>query len=299
MSSLALLATWMVLAQSVAATPHAGDYAVQLVRPAVVGEPYVVSGWTRFVKMASPTAGQQPKREEESSRVRFELGVKVLEVGPSRQAHRAVLTVRRLTREANGVTEVLFAAGTTIDARLDGSKKVFEVEGKSVEGDAQSALVAAAGLHADDWPTDEEVLGSRQRRGIGESWPINSSAMMRAMGMNAAVDPKGASGSVTLVARRKVREIPCLEYRFKLATLARVNRLKEPPGFKNTVIEMTDAGSLLVPLDSSLPVMEENFTNEVHSRSEDTTKGAAATVELRVRDELHLERGAPRAALVH
>jgi hypothetical protein len=298
MSGLALLAAWVVLTQGSAATPRAEDYAVQLDRPAVVGEAYVVAGWTRFVKMASLTAGQQPKRDEESSRVRFELGVKVLEVGASRQARHAVLTVRRLTREANGVTDELLAAGTTIDARLDGSKKVFEVGGKSVEGDAQSALVAAASLHPDDRPTDGEVMGSRQRRGIGESWPINPSAMMRVMGMNAAAAPQGVSGSVTLVARRMVGDIPCLEYRFKVEVPARP-RLKEPPGFENTVNELTAEGSLLVPLDPSLPVMEESFTLEVHSRSEGSAQGAAATVELRVRDELHLEREALPAAPAH
>jgi hypothetical protein len=122
--------------------------------------------------------------------------------------------------------------------------------------------------------------------------------MMRVMGMNAAAAPQGVSGSVTLVARRMVGDIPCLEYRFKVEVPARP-RLKEPPGFENTVNELTAEGSLLVPLDPSLPVMEENFTLEVHSRSEGSAQGAAATVELRVRDELHLEREALPAAPAH
>jgi hypothetical protein len=298
MSSLALLAAWAVLTQGSAATPRAEDYAVQLDRPAVVGEQYAVAGWTRLVKMASLIAGQQSKHDEESSRVRFEIGVKVLEVGPSRQPRHAVLTVRRLTREANGGTDELLAAGTTVDARLDGSKKVFEVGGKRVEGDAESALVAAAKLHPDDRPTDGEVMGSRQRRGIGESWPIDSNAMMRVMGMNAAAAPQGLSGSVTLAARRKVGDIPCLEYRFQLKVPGRP-KLQEPPGFENTVNDLTTEGSLLVPLDPSLPVMEENFTLEVHTRSEGSAQGAAATLDLRVRDELHLEREAPPAAPAH
>jgi hypothetical protein len=298
MPRFALVATWMLLAQGWAATTPAENYVVKFDRPAVVGEQYVVAGWTRSVKMVSLTGGQQPKHDEESSRVRFALGVKVLEVGPSRQVRRAVLTVQRLTREAQGATDELLAAGTSIDARLDGGKPVFEVGGRSVEGDAEPALTAAANLHADDRPTDDEVMGSRQRRGIGESWPINAGAAMRVFDKNAVAAPQGVVGSVTLAAKRRVGDIPCLEYRFKLE-IPRMPDMKEPPGFENTLRAMTTGGSILAPLDPSLPVMEESFTLEVHSRSQGTANGVAATLELRGREELHLERAAPAAVQVH
>jgi len=61
MSRLALVAAWMLLVQGLPATTPAESYVVKFDRPSVVGDQYVVAGWTRSVKMVSLTAGQQQR----------------------------------------------------------------------------------------------------------------------------------------------------------------------------------------------------------------------------------------------
>jgi hypothetical protein len=288
MSTLSLLATLMFLVQGSPAAPHADNYAVQLDRPAVVGEHYLATGSVQHLHTFALITGESEKHKDERSTLRYELAVRVLEVGPTRHARRAVLTVRRFTREAGGVTTDLFAAGTTIDARLDGGKRVFEVGGKSVESQARQALIEAVDLTPEHLPTDDEVLGSRQRRSIGESWPTSSDAMTRKYGN--MLDPQTVAGRVTLVARREVGQIPCLEYHYKVEARSAVPTEVVPPGFDMKMSQVTIEGSTLVPLDPSLPVMGRDLAIEMDGRAEGTVRGVPARAEIRARKDYHLER---------
>jgi hypothetical protein len=288
MSTLSLLATVMFLVQGSPAAPHAEDYAVQLDRPAVVGEQYLATGSVQHLHTFALITGESEKRKEERSTLRYERAVRVLEVGPTRHAHRAVLTVHRFTREAGGVTTDVFAAGTTIDARLDGGKRVFEVGGKSVESQARQALIEAVDLSPEHLPTDDEVLGSRQRRSIGESWPVSSDAMTRKHAN--VLDPQTVAGKVTLVARREVGQIPCLEYHYRVEARSAVPTEVVPPGFDMKMSQVTIEGSTFVPLDPLLPVMGRDLAIEMDGRAEGAVRGVPARVEIRARKEYHLER---------
>jgi hypothetical protein len=289
MSTLSLLATMMFLVQGSPAAPHAEDYAVQLDRPAVVGEQYLATGSVQHLHTFVLITGESEKHTEERSTLRYELAVRVLEVGPTRHARRAVLTVHRFTREAGGVTTDVFAAGTTIDARLDGGKRVFEVGGKSVEDRVRQALIEAVDLSPEHLPTDDEVLGSRQRRSIGESWPVNSAAMTRKHA-NVPLDPQTVAGRVTLVARREVGQIPCLEYHYKVEARAAVPTEVVPPGFDMKMSQVTVEGSTFVPLDPLLPMMGRDLAIEMDGRAEGAVRGVPARAEIRARKEFHLER---------
>lgn len=289
MSTLSLLATVMFLVQGSPAAPHAEDYAVQLDRPAVVGEQYLATGSIQHLHTFALITGENEKHKEDRSTLRYEIAVRVLEVGPTRHVHRAVLTVHRFTREAGGATTDVFAARTTIDARLDGAKRVFEVGGKSVENPERQALIEAVDLSPERLPTDDEVLGSRQRRSIGESWPVNSDAMAR-KAASVPLDPQSVAGRVTLVARREVGQIPCLEYHYKVEARAAVPTEVVPPGFDMKVSHVTIEGSTFVPLDPSLPVMGRDLAIEMDGRAEGVARGVPARAEIRARKEYKMER---------
>jgi hypothetical protein len=297
MPTLLVLAVYAALLGSpMAAAPAVEDFAVRIDRPYFVGEQYRLRGPYLVADSLSVTRGRDTQRSEHRRLIDLDLAVKVLELGPRGNPRRASVTVHVLTREAGGETTALVAPGTVIDAHIENGKKVFSIQGKTLEGEAEPVLGAISILGLDDRPS-EGAMGSRERRRVGESWPLHAEEAARALSAGASafkIDPQKLKGTVTLAAKKEERQVPCLEYRYELEVKdQRIPReglpSSAPPGFDHGTFAVTFQGTTILPLDVSLPSPREDQTWDSRLSLTRAVNGSVVTVEMRILAESHVE----------
>jgi hypothetical protein len=289
MATLAVIAAAIVLLEGPVAKPATEDFAVKLDRPASIGEQYLESGTLDKVQSVVMTGGASPKRSEERHLVRFDLAVKILEVGQTGHVRHAVITVRQMTQETNGVMAELVEPGAIIDGRLENGKRVFELRSKAVSNDVREVLASAVNLRPDE-PTDDQVMGSQQRRKVGESWPGSADLLLRVLGGDLKLDGQSITGSTTLVAKRADLRVPCLEYRSTIEATTLVPQDKLPPGVDAKKSRMTLSQSVLLPLDPALPPLGGDMTLVFTMQVQGAIQGSVVTTELNVQQVIHFDR---------
>jgi len=240
-------------AASAAPAAPAADYVVRLARPAEAGEKRLAVGSLESDDHLSGTKAGAPSDQRQTATIHYVVATEILAVSPRGNALRAILTVRRLTKESGGTTLELAKPGAVVSARLVGRERVFELAGARLAPDLQTALAAALPLRADDEPTDDDLFGTTQRRRVGESWPANAELFARFGAASVTFDPKDVAGTVTLVAVKPVHGEPCLEVRWKVEAWHGTFRAGLPLGFSGAASSMSVTGSALVPAAPALP----------------------------------------------
>lgn len=286
-----------LLGSPMGAAPAVEDFAVRIDRPYFVGEQYRLSGPYLVVDSLSVTRGRDTQRSEHRRLIHLDLAVKVLELGPRGNPHRASVTVHLLTREAGGETTALVAPGSVIDAHIENGKKVFSIQDKTLEGEAEPVLGAISILGLDDRPSSDDAMGSRERRRVGESWPMRAEEAAKVMSAGAGafkIDPRNLKGTVTLAGKKEERQVPCLEYRYEFEVKdQRIPReglpSTVPPGFDHGTFAITLQGTTLLPLDVSLPSLREDQTWDSRLSLTRAVNGSVVTMEMRLLAESHVE----------
>ena len=226
---------------------------MRLARPAEAGEKRLAVGSLESDDHLSGTKAGAPSDQRQTATIHYVVATEILAVSPRGNALRAILTVRRLTKESGGTTLELAKPGAVVSARLVGRERVFELAGARLAPDLQTALAAALPLRADDEPTDDDLFGTTQRRRVGESWPANAELFARFGAASVTFDPKDVAGTVTLVAVKPVHGEPCLEVRWKVEAWHGTFRAGLPLGFSGAASSMSVTGSALVPAAPALP----------------------------------------------
>jgi hypothetical protein len=289
MPTLILAAALWALLATPAALPVAEDFAVRFDRPLAAGAEMRVTETLTNSSTASVSGIDMPAPPEQLVVLRLDAAVKVLEVGPKGTPRHATVTVRQLTREDRGTTTELLAPGMTVDAHLENGKKVFSLDGKPVDGDAK-AVLAGAGIVTAEGPTDDEIMGSGQRRRIGDSWPVKTEAVARLLGDTFPVRPESFSGMVTLAAKAEIRHIPCLEYHAKIEGKDfRFPADGLPAGFEAGQANLVATLSELVPLDLAAPVPSVDYSLNLQVAFPGTLAGKKVTMTLDMRVKSHAE----------
>ena len=237
-----------------AAAPQA-DYAIQLTRPAAVGQKRLVSGSVQTDdRTTGGPSGARPENQQQVSTLHFIVATEVQAVSARGNVQRAVLYVRRLTKESGGISAELAKPGEAITARLEGHERVVEMQGARVAPDLQDALAALVPLRADDEPTDDDLFGTATRRRVGESWPVHADAFARMSSGGVTFDPRQVAGTVTLAGVKVSHGLPCLEVRWRLE--AQHGTFKAgtlPSNLTGTMTTLSVTGAALVPVDAALP----------------------------------------------
>ena len=198
-----LLAT---LCLGLAITATAQDYEIKLVRTVKVGDRYgVVSNATEVQSMATVVGGQAaPPRDQEIS-ASMTAKAEVLAITPNGREAKTSFTLAKLTKTVGGKSADAAPAGTVVIADRAGKKTAFTVAGAPVAPELAAVLKLVISLDTDEGANDDAIFGSKARKQVGDSWPIDSAAAAAdaASKGGITIDPADITGTPTLVEAQK------------------------------------------------------------------------------------------------
>ena len=252
-----LSAVLLFLAVSV----RAEEYEIHLHRPKTAGQTYRLSATGSEVNQMSVDINSKPeKRESENKTFEFESVVTILEVSkqgaPVKESHRIV----KCDRLENGSRLVLVPPGTVVVASTTDKKDQFTIEDKEVSPEAKEAFEMVIDLD-DSGYNEDDAFGTKERKKIGESWPINMKLALEELRSSGLDLQKGdLSGKVTLAGIGGKDATPYLILNGKMV----VNQLDIPVGPEVYTDKSQGLFSFTTkyPLDHTMGVLEEisNFS---------------------------------------
>jgi hypothetical protein len=148
----------------------AQKYEVHLSPRNRVGDVFLYTGKGTKLQQVS-TAGQIVKQEEISAE--FEGRVEVLEVDASGEPVGLALTVSKFTTLEDGKTSEVLKPGSIVVVD-GGAENPVALRDGQISDDARRAFAIVYTPHKPGSPTDDDILGSKEPRAFGESWPINA-----------------------------------------------------------------------------------------------------------------------------
>ena len=147
--------------------------------------------------------------------VNFQGRADVLEVDGKQQPFKIAFTVERFTKIEGGVTIDLLKSGSVIIA--DGSQQQpISVKDSTTEESVRDAFELIYFPDQPDAFTDDEIFGTKEAKGIGDSWSINPALLSASLKGMITVPEGHLSGMVSLVAKDKIANIDCLSLRKEL-----------------------------------------------------------------------------------
>jgi hypothetical protein len=147
--------------------------------------------------------------------VNFQGRADVLEVDGKQQPFKIAFTVERFTKIEGGVTIDLLKSGSVIIA--DGSQQQpISVKNSTTEESVRDAFELIYFPDQPDAFTDDEIFGTKEAKGIGDSWSINPALLSASLKGMITVPEGHLSGLVSLVAKDKIANIDCLSLQKEL-----------------------------------------------------------------------------------
>jgi TonB family protein len=194
-----LLVAALVALSLLSISVSAQNYDIRLTRSFKVGDKHHYTATGSQLQRAEVTAGSRVLRTSEE-KFTYELSaeVTILETDGHGHITSESLVISNFKLLNDGTTSTPLPQGAVVVAAVEGDKTVFKVNGKPVDTDAAKVLSAAVTLFTGG-PDDDEILGTRSRKRIGENWPINvdaASAFLKEIGAQAKKED--IKGTMTL-----------------------------------------------------------------------------------------------------
>lgn len=271
-----ILTLGVMLSICAAVYAQEATYEIRLHRPSAAGRKYRLEVQ---VKREDTPIRQSAEDTTEGGTTSFEVelisDVTVLAVDsvghPMKESHR----IAKCTWTEEGQTESLLAEGTEVVAAADGDHAVFTVDGERLSRKAYAALSEAVNV-IDEAVTDDDVFGTKDAVGTGQSWPVNAELIAREFSedINSQVAAEDVKGMVTLKKVIEREGIPCLEVAGDMSLEATPQR----DSGRKWRFEWEFSG--VFPVDYALPVLEETVkrTTALIAKGKDGPEAADFTV---------------------
>jgi hypothetical protein len=192
LSRLNFAAAVLALALAPCSALFAQDYEIRLDRPDPVGTRFHLSA---VGNQSTVQLLKQGNKVIQDTNVKFtveaELAVTVLAVSKKDHNTRVKLEVERLTRIEGDVKKELLPKGSVVTVSWDGKDQAFEMAGGALAPDTEESLKLLDLVTDDpDGPTDDEVLGTKDRKKVGDHWEGNAELMAKLVGKSGALVKK-------------------------------------------------------------------------------------------------------------
>jgi hypothetical protein len=214
----------------------AQKYAIRLSPPDHVGDRYrLAASGTRLQRASISKDGQVLQDATTEYRVDLNALVEVLEVDRKGEAIRKTITIDKMTKSEKGVETEVLKPGTVVytDGARPKDKQVSLMSGP-LEGAVREALDLVVTNHRPNSPTDDELFGTVDQQGIGESWSINRQLAAEDLVNNGMlVSAESLSGKVSLTGKETLAGVDCLS----IAATLTANELRPPSLPPGTTIE--------------------------------------------------------------
>jgi hypothetical protein len=230
------------------AAPEA-TYAIRLTRPQKVGDRVAVAVKGRQHKKERVSmTGRVVSDSDTTTDVELMALAEVMAVDAKSQATRLAYSIERCTKTANAQTTELLTRGRTVVVEHRGGRAHYTVDGEKAPKNIEEALAIVISAHEPDSATDDEIFGTRERKRIGDEWPVNAEAAARDFtSRGVKIDPANVVGGTKLVDARAHEGLKVLELsgRIKIANLT----LPLPPGAQVDKSHVEALFWALVPAD--------------------------------------------------
>ena len=251
---------------AVAAMPARGAdtaYPIKLARASKVGDAYDVQHTIEAVSSSTATpAGSPPQIQSQTIKAELQGSCVVTEVDAHGLQRGLKLTVKKFSV---GDARDAVAPGMVIAITRGEKDSTFVVAGgEELSADVKNALTIAYPPLPKSEITDDDAIGSKTPRKVGESWPINAdAAAQQATQSGVEVDAKKITGSSVLKAVEKVNGGEAL----RIVTDITATGVK-PPNLPNGISvdssELKSHSDCVVPTDEKLTPVENTDTMDIH-----------------------------------
>jgi hypothetical protein len=285
-------------------------YDVRLHRPLKVGMKYSLTADGALVRQVTIKKGDVPtKQPDDGFGVRLEGTVEVLALDQLGEEAKISCTVDKCTRITSEGETVLVPKGKAFVAEGKGKDTKFSLkDGGEMPKEASEALELVISLDTNKTLTDDDLLGTKDKKKVGETWKVSSENVAKdSERVGVTVKPQDVEGSFRLDGVEKVGAIECLKLSGNLKVNHLLTRADEneddalPEGFvvEGGSMEAKYAG--LFPVDTSIGSLSESasttFVTHISNKGGAAAKKAAAddkddvvTVESRVQRAVEMKR---------
>ena len=194
--------------------PEAKAYEIKLARPLKVGTKYAMTADGALVRQVTVTrGGATQKQPEDGFGVHLAGTVEVLALDEIGEEAKVSVTIDKCTRiTSEGETE-LVPKGKVLVAEGKGKDTKFSVQdGGELSKDATDALELVISLDTNDKLTDDDLLGTKERKKVGESWPVTPENVAKdSERVGVIVKPGDVEGSFRLDGLERMEGVECLK----------------------------------------------------------------------------------------
>lgn len=239
------------------ATATAQDYEIKLVRTVKVGDKYgVVATGTAEQHVTMTVSGQPAPPRDQVMSASLTAKAEVLAVTAGGREAKSRFTITKLTRTSGPQTDEPLPAGTVVVAERTGTKTEFKVGDAPVAPEVGKVLGLLISLESDQGANDDVVFGSKARRKVGDSWPIDSSAAAADAATKGGmkIDPANITGTTTLAEAQKDG------LKITAAMTMKEVGIPLPPGMTVTASAFTADFSGIFPVDTSKRAVHNAFS---------------------------------------
>ena len=157
----------------------------------------------------------------------------------------------------------------------------FLVGGRPVAENIKEALELFfdADARKEDEITDDEVFGTKERKKVGDTWPINAElAARQATAEGIKLDAGNVTGATTVVKKETVNGTPCLRLR---STMKATGFQMPMPGMTLDQSKVAGVFEASFPIDPSLPclLVRERFEATFSGKGRPDPDGPEVTLE--------------------
>jgi hypothetical protein len=266
----------------------AQDYAIQMHRPAKAGQRYGLEVVARDVTdMVINADGKKVNGQNKDLNVEYKAEVTIVEVGANGKPMKESHQVGNLVKITGAARETVLEAGTVVIAARSGKKTTFEVKGAPVEKEVNNALSLVIEASNGDGPTDDEVFGVRERKKVGDSWPLNREVFEKFLLQDADMKVTDTTGKFTL--KETVKETGGQALVIEGTIKSTVN-VPVPPGLTSKESAMSATVTGVFPVNPALPRSRESSEMAMRLLAVGTPQAGGPEVEFKVTSKRTITR---------
>lgn len=282
--------------------PEAKAYDIKFARPTKVGTKYVMTADGALVREVTiKRGGATQKQPDDGFGVRLEGTVEVLALDEIGEEAKVSVTIDKCNRITSEGEAELIPKGKVLLAEGKGKDTKFSLqEGGELTKDATDALELVISLDTNDKLTDDDLLGTKEKKKVGESWPVTPENIAKdSERVGVIVKPEDVEGSFRLDGLERKDGVECLKVsgNLKVKNLSTKADDNEddglPEGFVVTGGSMEAKYTGLFPVDPSIGSLAESASMTFVSHVEGKGGGGdddVVKVESRVQRAVDMKR---------
>ena len=200
----------VALLSSMAISVRAEDYSIRLLTPSKVGDIYSVDKTAEVSNDTTVSMGDHVvQKKNVSFTAKCAATMKVLKIDDLKRPIEMDLKIDSLTRKlAGGEEQALLPKGSTVILSKRFGRGVFLIDGKPASKEVAGTLALFFSVPRTNI-TDDDVFGTKERKKVGDTWPVNSKKALENL-QRQAQKLENLKGTVKLEKAFDIKGVKCL-----------------------------------------------------------------------------------------